>query len=316
MPLSAVLVDAGHPALEHAEIAFGGIDAGKGAILLIPHVFLGAVVDGAMALEAPADPAIGAVLVGHQVALAVGVSADDRAQRASGDIFNLDRTGFAAALNERDDGDFASAVTSIAPPAAFIVELPRHRLGVIPLAEKGLVYLDRLTLATEWAEYIGIDFLHGLAEPMADEPAGFEIDAKGAAELVCRETFLARRHQMRGLKPNVHRYMAFLKDRADLHGERLAAGPALIDADPRALALELGAVVYDAALRADAPVGPHDRLDEGIGSFFIAEAAFVENGFRHRLSPCGDLYNADFGTSSPILSICYNVIYPILALLL
>jgi hypothetical protein len=163
--------------------------------------------------------------------------------------------------------------------------------ATFPIHGISFVALDDHAFAAERA-IVAVTGHHGFADAMPDEPASFEIDAQGAAELVSTETLLAAAHQVHRLQPDVHRHMAFLEDGADFDGERLAAGIALVGTDPGALALQRAALVHNAAMRADAPGGPHNSLDVGIGGLLVAEAGFVKNGLGHDISPCEDLYNA------------------------
>jgi hypothetical protein len=120
---------------------------------------------------------------------------------------------------------------------------------------------------------------------MPDEPAGFEIDAEDAAKLVRREAFFARTNQMHGLKPNVHRNMALLKYRPDLDSKRLAAGVALIDAKPGALALQQSTFPEYAAVWTEAAIFPNDSLDIGVSGGFVAEAGLIEDRIGHMTCP-------------------------------
>jgi len=160
---------------------------------------------------------------------------------------------------------------------SFVSSVPR------PSTKRGFVCLDEHALAAE--RTAGLIVAHGFAYAMPDEPTSFEIDAEHAAELICAEALLATPEQMHRLQPDVHGDMAFLKDGSDLDGERLAAGVALVDADPGALALQQPAITDRAAMWAHAPIWPDDRLDVSVGSVFVAETGFVEDGAWHRLSP-------------------------------
>jgi len=289
--LAAMLVDAAHPALEDREKAFNGVGMCRAA-----HVLVDRVVDGFVTGETPPDAAIGTVLIGHQIALGVGVREHDLAQFGSGDVFSLDRAGLAAALDKGNDRNFGASAARRSHasliPALFVRELPRiDALGAFLSTPESLVDFDDFASAANRPEHIGM-VCHCLTDAMADEPAGFEIDAERAAELVCREAFFAAAHNVHRLKPNVHGHMAFFEDGVDLYGEWFAAGIAFVSANPGALAFQRAALVYDAAMRTDPTIRPNDSLDIGIGSLFVAEAGLVKNGLRHRLSPCKRLYNA------------------------
>ena len=79
--------------------------------------------------------------------------------------------------------------------------------------------------------------------------------------------------------------MAGLENGADLDGERLAAGPALVDADPGALALQGGAFVQHATMGARAAIGPKLGLYEGVCGLFIVEIGAAQSGPGHGKMP-------------------------------
>src|SRR5437868_1674378 len=134
-------------------------------------------------------------------------------------------------------------------PASFGGEVPVvAALGSFPLAVVSLVNLHDLPCSAERRQHV---IPHRLANAMADEPAGFEIDPEDAAELICGEAFLAAANQMHRLKPNVQRHMALFEDGADLHGKRFAAGIALVGAEPSAFAFQRAGAVDDTAMRAN-----------------------------------------------------------------
>src|SRR6202030_2634054 len=120
------------------------------------------------------------------------------------------------ALNERDYG--------LLGRRSFVSSVPS------PASNKGFVRLDEHAVAAKRAARSVIT--HRLTNAMPDEPAGFEIDAKDAGELICAEALLAAAQQMHCLQPGVHRNVAFLENGADFDGERLPAGIAFVDADP------------------------------------------------------------------------------------
>src|SRR5215204_5524210 len=115
---------------------------------------------------------------------------------------------------------------------------------------------------------------------MAHEPCGFEGDAKRPVKLVTADPLFRRAQQEHRLEPYMQLDMAGLNDGADLDGEGLAAGIALVNADPGALALQRTALVEHAAMRADAPVRPDVRLDESVGGFFAVVLRLGQDGHR------------------------------------
>ncbi len=86
-------------------------------------------------------------------------------------------------------------------------------------------------------------------------------------------------------QPVPHGDVARLEDGPDLHGEGLAAGVALVEADPVGLALERAGLVHNATMRADAAIRPDPSLNIGIGGGFVIEVGGAENRLGHDLTP-------------------------------
>jgi hypothetical protein len=78
-----------------------------------------------------------------------------------------------------------------------------------------------------------------------------------------------------------HRDMARLEDRADFHGERLAALVALVRTDPSALATHLPDSIAVLAARANRSIGPNLSLNEGVSGSFVMKAFLVKSSVRH-----------------------------------
>src|SRR6185437_9070729 len=95
---------------------------------------------------------------------------------------------------------------------------------------------------------------------MAEEPSRLFGQAQHATDLKCGDALLARHHEMRSGKPLVERHLGALVQRAHGHGERLAAGVALVHARASALALHEGGLIDHAAMRAEATMRPDPRL--------------------------------------------------------
>ena len=196
------------------------------------------VVYGSMAGEFFSGLPVHAAFIGAQVRGFVDASFQDRAQVRGIHFRHVLGADAAVALNQRHDSLFGSGL-----PIGAVAS---------PTADESFVSFDEHAFAAERAKAA---FAHRLADAMPDEPAGLEIDAEDAAELVCAESFLAASKQVHRLQPDVHRDMAGLEDSADFDGKWLATGVALVDADPGAFAFQLAAFVNDAAMRADAPFG-------------------------------------------------------------
>jgi hypothetical protein len=273
MPFVAMLVYAAHPALEHGKEALRGVYVSVAA-----NPFLFAMVDGFVTSgKSLANPAIGGPLVGHQSARAICILHDDAAQGIDLQILGFHGARLAATLDKSNDLH-AVRGPGVQPPTK--ARMVNPFLCAVDPAVEGLIDLDGLPETAERS--VRAVVLHGFANAMADEPPGFEINAENAAELVCAETLLAAAKQVHRLEPNVHRHMALFEDGSDLDGKRLAAGIALVDADPGALAFQLPALADCAAMRTEPSVRPNDAFDIGVSGFFVAEAGMVENGMRHR----------------------------------
>jgi hypothetical protein len=94
VPLGAVLIDAGHSALEDREIAFNGV-----GVSIAAHPFLAPVIDGFVTSEAPADRAVRVRLIGAEMARGVGILHDHAADFARGHILDFHGAGFAATFD-------------------------------------------------------------------------------------------------------------------------------------------------------------------------------------------------------------------------
>jgi hypothetical protein len=245
-----VLIDAVDSALQDREITFCGISRG-----IPPNVFLLCMVDGAVTGEPFASLPINAALVSAQVRSNVDFGFKDGPQVRCVHFGDVPRADPTLSFNERDD--------SFLGRWSFVGPVPRFA------ADKGFVCLDEHALAPKWATRTIV--AHSFPDAMPDEPAGFEIDAKDAGELICAEALLAAAQQMHCLQPRVHRNVAFLENGADFDGERLPAGIAFVDADAGALAFQQPAIADHATMRTCAPVRPDDCLDVSVGSFFVAE---------------------------------------------
>src|SRR5688572_17308973 len=73
--------------------------------------------------------------------------------------------------------------------------------------------------------------LHRFPDAVRQEPSRLDGNAKHPAKLVRGNPFLAARHEVERLEPDIQLDMARFEDSPDLHGKRLAAVVALVDAD-------------------------------------------------------------------------------------
>src|SRR3954471_18202723 len=261
--LADVMVDAVDTALQYREVALNGIGVGVAA-----NVFLGGVINGLVAREALAGFQVDSALIGAQMRLVRNLFFDDRLHISRVDIRNMEGRDAALALDQRDDWFVARQLLCVSPVLRLAADI-------------GFIGLHEFSFAAQAAGQL--TFAHGLANTMAHKPCGFESDAKGPVKLVAAHSLLGRAEQEHCLQPDMQLYMASFEDGPDLDGEGLAASVALIDTDPRALALQRAALVYHAAMRAEAAARPDMRLDEGVGGFFAVVLRLGQDG--HWLSP-------------------------------
>ena len=163
----------------------------------------------------------------------------------------------------------------------------RRLIGAVSglTSNESLVALDELAFAAKRPAIVAESEIgHRFADTVREEPRGLQADAENAVQLVGTHAFLAGCHQVHRLQPDMQLHMAGLEHSADLDGEGLPAGVALIHADPGAVALQRPAFVNDAAMRTWAPVRPQSRLNEPIGGFFTVKMWGGKDG-RHGVSP-------------------------------
>src|SRR3954451_18544165 len=103
---------------------------------------------------------------------------------------------------------------------------------------------------------------------MTEEPCGLEAAAESALKLAGADPLLAGAHQVDRLKPNPKRDMAGLEDGSHAHGERLAAGVALVETGPGGLALQASDPLRLSAMLAHRATRPEPRFDVFKGGFF------------------------------------------------
>lgn len=114
---------------------------------------------------------------------------------------------------------------------------------------------------------------------MSEKPCGFQATIKGALKLAGRNALFRRTEQIDRLKPNPHRDMTGLKYGANLDGERLTAGIALVKANPVGLPLQPTDVfLCRATMWTDGAVRPQPSFGELIGSFFAMEMIGGKDG--------------------------------------
>src|SRR5207248_8490669 len=118
-------------------------------------------------------------------------------------------------------------------------------------ADVSLINLDSAAASAEWRE---ITFAHRLADTVGKEPSRFVGDFENAMQLVGRDTILAARHEVDGLKHLMERDAGVLEHGAHFHGELTLAATAAPKADADALgrvSLDLREPLDTAAMRAN-----------------------------------------------------------------
>lgn len=145
-------------------------------------------------------------------------------------------------------------------------------------SRESLVNLNNFAFA---AERVGCADRQRFADTVAHEPSAFQRNAQRPRKLVRTDALLAAANHMDRIEPIAHLDMAVFEDGPDFHGELLAAGIALIEADPVGLARQRARLPDDATMGAVAPVSPKPRLDIGISGGFVIEVRGGENGRGH-----------------------------------
>lgn len=266
--LIAMLIDALHPALEHRKEPFNGV-----RVHIAPAPFVPPVVDGFMRSKLAANPPVVARLIGYQGAAKISILHDDAPNAVGVDALNLDRSRAALALDQSDDLHLV-APAGLAAPALAIDEFL-----ALP-TPKRFVDFQRLPLAAERPRAALV--VHREPDAMRHVPGGFHVHAERPLKLSGADALLAAAHEIHRLKPEMQRRVTGFKDGADLDGEGLAAGVALVSADPSALALQLPAAIDNAAMGADATARPNDALDPIVCGLLVMEPRVLQNWVRHR----------------------------------
>jgi hypothetical protein len=288
--LADVEIAAVNAALEDREEVFDRIGVPESGA----HVFLGAVVHGAVAGEIASKRSVDRCIVRHQVGRLIDMRDDDRLQALRGHIRHAEAAHPAIALDERQDRslgwDFTFAIARLA-------------------ANEGFIRFDNLVLAAELIAAnraaVGIDLedSHCLANAVPEEPRRLEAAAKRAVKLPSRNALFAGAHQVDCLNPDVHRHVARFKHGSHAHRERLTAGAAFPQTRPRRLAFQLRCFADCAAVRADRSIGPQPAFDVGDSGFFVAKFGAIKGGFHGGFPRSAAILPMDIGMSSVTLPI-------------
>jgi hypothetical protein len=263
--LADMLIDAVDPAFEDREVSLGGIGG-----CIAAHVFLLRVVDSAVTGEPLASFPIHAALVSAQVRGNIDFGFKDRAQVRGSDLWDVVGADAAFAFDQSHDGFLGR----------------RFSIGAVssPAADEGFVRLNEFAFAAEWSPLVNAKIHHRFAEAMRQKPCGLQGDAEHAVQLVAARALLAGAEQVHCLEPDMQLDMARLENSADLDGEGLAAGIALVDTDAGAFAVQRPRAIDNTAVRAWPAIGPQPRFDEPISGFFAMEMIGGKDG-RHGASP-------------------------------
>ncbi len=227
--------------------------------------------------------------VGHKAGFSVKVLNDNRSKGAGLEVVNNHAPRLPGGAVDQGQ----NLVLVVIAPALLLA----IRLDGTVMADEGFIDLNSTTIATKRGQIVGT---HRLADTVAHEPCGFQGDAQGTVKLVRADALLAGRDQIDRLHPDMHLHVATFKDGADLHGEGLAAGVALVHPNAGALAVQLAGALGFPAVRARAALGPNAGLNKLVSGFFVVELRFVEN--RHITDPfrVPTRYVTGLGTSSII----------------
>ena len=139
----------------------------------------------------------------------------------------------------------------------------------------GLVGFHDAALAAHRRE---VAVAHRFADAVRHEPCGFQGHVQSAVKLVARNALLGRAEQVDRLQPDVQLDVAALEHGADLDGEGLAAGVALVEADAGGLAPHLRDALAALAMRAHRAFRPHACFEPSVGGFFVQQVRRVELG--------------------------------------
>jgi hypothetical protein len=108
---------------------------------------------------------------------------------------------------------------------------------------------------------------------MHQEPCGFHAAIEGPLNLASADAFLARANELNGLKPQMQRKVAILKNATYADSERLPTGVAFPQSRTAAFAIQATdpSMIGIATMRANWPVWPQISLDIGESGIFVVE---------------------------------------------
>jgi hypothetical protein len=227
-------------------------------------------IDRVMFGELFAELAVSRRLIGHDVAFARKVIANDRQDFGLCHFVNMERPRRATALNERQN--------------SVLVFHALFDLDTLLVANERLIDFHDQAAAAQRRKGAGS---HSLPDAMAEKPCRLKRDPEGPMQLICAEALLGRAKKLDCDQPISHLDMAIFENRADLDRELFAAGVAFIEADAVTLAFERAGLIDNAAMRANTAIRPKPRFNEGVGGGFVIEVSGGENGTGHgKISLC------------------------------
>ncbi len=237
---------------------------------VVAHVLFQAVRDGVVGLGYRAKDAVLARVIGHQVRPGAHVRLHDRFQGFRADVRNVERTNFAATLDQRENRMLVRE--SAFGPATVLAPL------------KGFIGFNRSAARPEQARSLAVP-VHRFAQAMGHEPRRFVGHAEHALYLLTADTLFARRHQSGGKQPLVQGNLGTLEYRSDRYRELVAAMAAVIKAGTMRLARQLADAIHSATMRAYRTFGPAHGFKVLAGGFWIVKAGFVEQVVGHDVFP-------------------------------
>src|ERR1700730_763228 len=206
-----------------------------------------------------------AAFVGHHCGFLCNIGLNNRDYIGRAGSGDMERANLPAiTINERQD--------------RILMAMPATPNGSVFAADERFISFNYAANATH--RFKGAR-AHRLADRMTQKPCAFESDPQSAVQLVRANAFLAGTNKVHSGQPIAHGDMAILENGPDLHGERLAASVAFVEASPIAFAFKGRGTLEYSTMRANTPVHPNARLDIGVSGSFIVKMWSGENGPRH-----------------------------------
>jgi len=265
--LAAPLINPDHAAFENAVEALDSIGANAhSGFAVCVTVLTARMIHNAVTGELMTETRVAVGLIGHDVAFARDVLANDRNNLFLGRVLNMEAAGAAFALNEGQHGVLMAGASA--------------DLETVLAADVGFVDLDDRARAAHRSKRA---ISHSLANAVSKKPSGFHAAREHPLDLISRDTLLARAHQMDNLKPKPQRQVRRLKNSALTHGKRLTAFVAVVKAKAGCLAFHLTNAlrVSIATVRANWAVRPKLALDIREGGGFIVKVDVIKSRLGH-----------------------------------